>query len=113
MYSTFSCPVANLQENVENLVRESDELLGGGMSFVEGLDAVFGQVPNGVSLGSASISGDSINVNGTANTRTTAIYYVGLIEQGGDFAAVNVTSLNTIQVKDSDPLMQFTIVVDR
>ena len=105
--------INSLENSVENLVAESDELLGQGMNFVDGLDAVFGQVPHGVTLDSATISGDSINVVGTAQTRTTAIHYVGLIEQGGDFDAVNVTSLTTLVIEDSDPLMQFTIVVDR
>ena len=105
--------IHSLEQNVKNLTEESDELLGEGMNFVEALDAVFGQVPHGVSLANASISGDSINVDGIAQTRTSAIYYVGLIEQGGEFAAVNVTSLNTIHVEDGDPLMQFSIVVDR
>ena len=105
--------INSLEKSVENLTAESSKLLGDGMSFVDGLDAVFSQVPYGVSLSSVSISGDSIDVDGTAQTRTTAIHYVGLIEQGGDFAAVNVTSLATLVIKDSEPLMQFTIVVDR
>ena len=105
--------IKSLEDRVENLTEESRELLGDGMNFVEGLDAVFSQVPHDVTLANASISGDHINVDGTAQTRTSAIYYVGLIEQGGDFTAVNVTSLNTIQPKGSDPVMQFTIVVER
>ena len=105
--------INSLEEDVNNLAEESLDLLGEGMSFVDALDAVFGQVPYGVSLASATISGESINVVWTAQTRTSAIHYVGLIEQAGDFAAVNVTSLSTIMVNDSDPLMQFTIVVDR
>ena len=105
--------INSLEKNVDNLKDESRHLLGEEMNFVEGLEAVFSEVPYGVSLSSASISVDSIHVNGAAETRTSAIHYVGLIEQGGDFAAVNVTSLTTIIVKDSDPLMQFTIIVDR
>ncbi len=105
--------IHSLEENVKDLTKESRELLGDGMHFVEALDAVFSEVPYGVSLANATISEESINVNGTAQTRTSAIHYVGLIDQGGDFAAVNVTSLSTIQIEGSDPLMQFTIVVDR
>ncbi len=105
--------IHSLESNVKDLTEESEELLGEGMNFVEALDAVFSEVPYGVSLANATISEDSINVDGMAETRTSAIYYVGLIEQGGDFAAVNVTSLNTIEAKNGDPLMQFTIVVDR
>lgn len=105
--------IHSLENNVDNLTEESKELLGDEMNFVEGLDAVFSQIPHGVTLAGASISGHSINVNGTAQTRTSAIHYVGLIEQGGDFEAVNITSLNTIVVKDRDPLMQFNIVIER
>ena len=105
--------IHSLEENVKELTEESIELLGDGMNFVEALDAVFSQVPNGVSLANATISEESIHVDGTAQTRTSAIHYVGLIDQSGDFAAVNVTSLNTIEIEDADPLMQFTIIVDR
>ena len=82
------------------------------MSFVEGVDAVFDNIPAGVAPTSATIRNGDITVEGYASTRSAAINYLGLIEETELFTAVNIASLSTVDIGPDVQVMQFIISIE-
>ena len=74
---------------------------------------MFDTIPAGVAPTSVSIRGGEISVEGYAATRSTAINYVGQIEETDLFRAVNIASLTTVDLDPDTQVMQFIISIDR
>lgn len=103
----------SVQDKITVLEKEALELLGEGMSVGEDLDAIFDNIPAGVAPTNLSVRGGDITVEGYAATRTSAIYYLGLIEETQLFSAVNISSLSTVDLNPDTRVMQFVISVER
>jgi len=95
------------------LEEETFDLLGEPVSFVESVDAMFETIFTGVAPTSVSIRSGEISVEGYAATRTTAINYVGQIEETDLFSAVNIASLTTVDLNTETRVMQFLISINR
>ena len=74
---------------------------------------MFDTVPAGVAPTSLSIRSGEISVEGYAATRTTAINYVGQIEETDLFSAVNIALLTTVDLNPETRVMQFLISINR
>lgn len=79
---------------------------------MESVDAMFDTVPAGVAPTSLSIRNGEISVEGYAATRTTAINYVGQIEETDLFSAVNIALLTTVDLNPETRVMQFLININ-
>ena len=102
-----------VNDRIETLEEETLELMGRSFSFVEGVDAVFNNIPDGVNPTSVSMRGDDITIEGYASTRSSAINYVGLIEETDLFSAVNIASLSTVSLSAEVRVMQFIVSINR
>lgn len=100
-------------ERIALLEAEALELMGESQSFADGVDAVFGNITDGVAPTNVSIRGDDIIVEGYASTRTAAINYLGLIEETELFSAVNIASLSSVDLGPDVRVMQFIINIDQ
>ena len=103
----------SIESEIDGLREETQIILGSGNSFVEGLHSILGDIPYGVTPTTIAVTGNSITVEGSAATRSSAIDYLGLIEKTGDFSAVNIASLTMVDTESDDRVVQFTIIVDR
>lgn len=109
---TFESKTA-IQDRAILLEEETIELLGQPTSFFESVNTMFDTIPAGVAPTSVSIRGGEISVEGYAATRSTAINYVGQIEETDLFRAVNIASLTTVDLDPDTQVMQFIISIDR
>ena len=111
--TTIFAFVSHGEDRTVLLEEETFDLLGEPVSFVESVDAMFETIPAGVAPASVSIRSGEISVEGYAATRTTAINYVGQIEETDLFSAVNIASLTTVDWNTETRVMQFLISINR
>lgn len=102
-----------VQVRTVRLEEETVELLGEEVSFAEDIDAMFENIPAGVAPTSVSLRGDEISVEGYAATRSSAINYLGLIEETELYTEVNIASLTTVDLNPETQVMQFIISINR